>query len=237
MTPTPYHPQTGTHPMTPLPLWSLSPAALLAVLPAASREERRPILAGLFLRPDGVAVATDGVILAAHRHAHTVPEPLILGDVKALAKFLKDAEKRQRKALAPVTLTRLPGEGVPLARIECEGNALTVPILGGDALNPYPNVGNVVPMEPNEGFGLPSIRFDADLLARLGGRVTCHFTGEHRAIVLTREDNLDWWGLLMPMRGVHETAPWAAVQWLRCEGPTVTAPPALDAGQEQEDAA
>jgi len=105
-------------------------------------------------------------------------------------------------------------------------------ILGGDALNPYPNVGNIVPVQPNEGFGLPAIRFDADLLARLGGRVTCHFTGEHRAIVLTREENPDWWGLLMPIRGVHETAPWDAVQWLRCEGPTVTAPPELSAGQE-----
>lgn len=223
--------------MTPLPLWSLSPAALLAVLPAASREERRPILAGLLLRPDGVAVATDGVILAAHRHAHTVPEPLVLGDVKALAKFLKDAAKRQRKAPAPVTLTRLPRAGVPLARIECEDNALTVPILGGDALNPFPNVGHLAPMKPNEGFGLPSIRLDADLLARLGGCVTCHFTGEQRAIVLTRENNPDWWGLLMPVRSFHGTAPWAAVQWLRCEGPTVTAPPELPAGQEQEDAA
>ena len=38
MTPTPYHPQTGTHPMTPLPLWSLSPAAP-PELPAEQEQE------------------------------------------------------------------------------------------------------------------------------------------------------------------------------------------------------
>ncbi len=169
---------------------TISAAALLTVLPHVSKEAARPILGGVYLRSDGVAVGTNGRTLGAHRNAHTVPGDIILEATKDLERLAKKAAKLD----LALTVT-VAGD---VATVTGFRESLGVAIIDG----PFPLIAQIFPTEVES---VTAIAVDSKLLALFPGKVNLTFSGPSRAITVTlqtsnRDSNPDFVGLIMPYR-------------------------------------
>ena len=171
---------------------SINAAALLAVLPHVSTEASRPIINGFLLRRDGLAIATNGHTLAAHRNAHDVGQDVILQPTKELIALAKKAAKVELPLEVAIDSTRT-------ATVTACGMSLTVDVVEG----PFPNVSQVFPKELTP---LPAIKLDPKLLAKFPGNTALYFSGDSKAILVFDETNEDFIGLLMPMRRINDAA-------------------------------
>ena len=199
--------------------FNLLPKAVLAVLRCTSKDASRGVLQCLWIREDGVLVATNGVVLGAYRQCDlaesvTVTEnflPRVRGGV------LLDATQR-------TTWTRLAKHAlkkdVPLrvtlgeqtAEITYLGASETLTVEVGDR-GPFPNIEQVFPRPEALGKAVSAIAFVPDLLSVFGDGKYVHlaFTGAGSVILILTDDPL-FVGLLMPWRSAAWSAARAAIE-------------------------
>lgn len=186
--------------------------ALRYVLPHVSTEESRPTLHGVMFEPSGLAVATNGYTLGAHRNAtepHAAPVLLRFQEPRKLT-----AGKVHRITITiPDELTGPDAHGwnLPVTLYGKLGESHTVGATFADMLpaNTFPLWRTVY--RPREGDAAPvtTLALDPALLDRFAvgvgrqtGKVALSLDGPDGAILVRYPDEPDAVGLLMPCRNV-----------------------------------
>jgi hypothetical protein len=181
----------------------LRPAAVIALAPFVSTDEARPALAGICLRPDGKAVATQGHILGLLRRAHNSTEQLVFKPSPELVKLAKKADKKRHGLELRIE------DGSAYAQVWSLSGVCMIEIVTEAH---YPEVMQILPYRAESFGAIPSVQIDPRLLAKFGDDARLHFQTETRAIVI-RTKNPDFYGLIMPRKTDEDRE--ASPGWLR----------------------
>jgi len=114
----------------------LHPDALMKVIAHVSTDDRRPTLHGVMLKAGGVAVASNGATLGAHRFAHESTSDLLVCFPKMSRRLFRKASKLQNEVMLDLDD----------CTIMCAGSydIFKVEIFTGDDIS-YPDYTHVLP--------------------------------------------------------------------------------------------